>query len=147
MSNLHKSILTIPRCFAGLGLLGISIFKLYAILNSGIYFASMLSLCITGYFVMDAANVFLLWMAAFGLFLGASTRVVALFALFLVGTQIAICFAQLMHDMLMGNAHMNLIAFDLIFLSTLVGALVICVTKGGGPLALWSRGWRILSID
>ncbi|MEP4308460.1 MAG: hypothetical protein ABJ364_01830 [Lentilitoribacter sp.] len=147
MSTLYKSILTIPRGIAGIGLLTISIFKLYAILNSGAYFASMLSLCITGYLMMDATNVFLLWMAAFGLIAGVGTRVVALFSLCLVGVQTAICISHLQNDMTMGHNQMHLVVFDLVFLSVLITALMICVVRGGGPFALWACGWHWVAHD
>jgi hypothetical protein len=147
MSDFKSSLLIFPRGFASVGLLIISIFKLYAIMNSGVYFTSMLSLCITGFFPLDATNVFLLWMAAFALFLGVRTRVVALFSLLLVGVQVAICVSHLTHGMTMGQHAMQVVLFDLVLLSVLLTSLSICVLKGGGPLAMYARGWSWATLD
>lgn len=139
MSNAYE---TIARYIAGVGLVTISFFKLYTIFNSGIYIVSMLSMCVTEDFMTEATNVFVLWMAAVGLFAGVKTRIVALFSLCLVGVQTLICFSQMQNGTMSGHLELNLQGFDILFLITLFTSLIICIVKGRGSLSLRVQNWN-----
>ena len=137
-----KALKCCPRLIASLGMATITIVQLTEFMHLDMKYNTLLTFCQISVVPIDAAKIILQAVLSFWIFLGIRTRVVSSFALILVGVEFTLYLVDVDNSIFKGQHHADFLMLDFAVLSTLFVALGFCILKGGGPFALWARGWN-----